>query len=503
MVVRVLKAHAVDLFDTAASERQSQDAQTKDIMRSTMSRYWPQFINVFMVAISAAFGVANAQTTNWVAYNDHRPGPIIPPHVPTQAAWGTAQRVSGYNMGAPGDTTDAVLTNFLSGDALPVTMSVVRTGAPDDFGTITGPRTNSPAGDVFFHKCDLSNSGIVGVDAGLEAGGTIDYVTFTFNNLNPNKRYLFRGASCRGNGYALRWSVAQILAQDYIDAHIMGAGSAGVLTSNDYPAYLHAGQAAWNSGDNVEGDVIGWDFINPYANGSFSLVVSQYVGMTPVGLANDSNYGYSFGAIMLAEIDATPPVINVHPQAQTTVEENRPFSLSVGASGNPLLYQWYKQGLGAIPGATLPTYSVARAALTNAGNYYVVVYNPLARKTSDVAHVTVNADITAPFTDMVFSYPTYDTNTGAAALNRVIIDINETIDAATAGDPSQYSVSSVGNPSSVTVTGERTVALTLGLLLSRDTDYTVTITGVKDLAGNTISPTARPFHTWMQSAGNG
>src|SRR5436190_2078950 len=414
MVVRVLKAHAVDLFDTAASERQSQDAQTKDIMRSTMSRYWPQFINVFMVAISAAFGVANAQTTNWVAYNDHRPGPIIPPHVPTQAAWGTAQRVSGYNMGAPGDTTDAVLTNFLSGDALPVTMSVVRTGAPDDFGTITGPRTNSPAGDVFFHKCDLSNSGIVGVDAGLEAGGTIDYVTFTFNNLNPNKRYLFRGASCRGNGYALRWSVAQILAQDYIDAHIMGAGSAGVLTSNDYPAYLHAGQAAWNSGDNVEGDVIGWDFINPYANGSFSLVVSQYVGMTPVGLANDSNYGYSFGAIMLAEIDATPPV-----------------------------------------------------------------------------------------TDMVFSYPTYGTNTGAVALNRVIIDFNENIDAATAGDPSQYTVSSVGNPSSVTVTGERAVALTLGLLLSRDTDYAVTITGVKDLAGNTISPTARPFHTWMQSAGNG
>src|SRR5262245_3909104 len=307
---------------------------------------------------------ASAQiVTNWAAYNDHRPGPIIPPHVPTATSWGTRLRVTTYDMGAPADTLGAVLTNFYNSQALPVTMTVNRTTAPDDFGTVVTPFTNTPAGDLFLGSCDLSTTRIVVVDAGDHA-----FLTFTFNNLNPDKRYLFRGTSCRGNNYGLRWTVATITAAGFIDAHINGNGTDPnrvVLTSNDFPADLGPGQAAWNSGDNKEGAVVGWDFIAPDASGSFSLVVSQYVGHIPNGLiANDPNYGYSFGAILLAEVEASPPVITTNPPALTTVLQNRPFSLSVSASGAPLLYQWYKQGLGAIPGATMATYSVSQANLT-------------------------------------------------------------------------------------------------------------------------------------------
>lgn len=455
-------------------------------------------------AVVACVNPSIAQTTNWIAYNDHRAGPSIPPHIPATNNWGTHVRASRYDMGAAGDTTAAVLTNFLDGQALPVTMSATRTGAPDDFGTVSAPpRPNTPAARVFYGKVDLSNNGIVGVDADVPNGVAIDYVTITFNGLNPDKRYNFRGTSNRGGNYAFRWSVCQILAEGYIDAHENGtAGTPGVLTSNQYPAFLSAGQAAWNSGDNVEGDVVGWDFIDPYADGSFSLVVSQYVGMTPGGMANDVNYGYSFGAIMLAEIEATAVDIVTDPPAQTTVLQNRPFSIGVTATGSPRLYQWYKDGV-ELAGETFPTLSRARAALSDSGSYRVVVHNPINRETSSVAQVTVEADLVAPAVDIAFSYGELDTNDLSLPLNQVILDFNEAIDPTTAGNPLQYDVSTIGNPSAVTVTGEQTVMLSLPSALAEDTDYTVQVTGVRDLAGNLIVASSTPFRSWMRSPGNG
>lgn len=465
---------------------------------------WCVLMTFGLMALASANSDAQL-STNWIAYNDHRAGPMVPPHTPVQNNWGTALRVTAYDMGAPADTIGATLTNFLDGLPLPATMTVTRTGNPDNFGTAFPPSANTPAHRAFFGKVDLSNFGIVGVDAGVPGGEdtVIDYVTFTLNNLDPDKRYLFRGTSVRGGGYALRWSVAQILAEDYVDAHVNGPGSPGILTSNHYPAFLSAGQAAWNSGDNVKGDLVGWDFIAPFANGSISLVVSQYVGMTPAGLAADINYGWSFGAILLAELDMSPPVIQIHPAAQTTVEQNRPFSLSVTASGSALSYQWHKEGVGQIAGATLPTYSVSRSVLGDSGEYYVVVRNPLATVTSTIAQVTVGADVTPPSATTVFSYPSFATNKLAAALDQVIIEFNEEIEPTTATGTSQYTIPGVGSPAAATVTGDRTVLLTLTSSLAEDTDYNLQITGVGDLFGNTLSGVVRPFRSWVRNPANG
>jgi hypothetical protein len=443
---------------------------------------------------------ASPIVTNWVAYNDHRPGPLVPPWEPTPSSWGTAVRATILDMGAPGDTSGN-LVDFLTGNTLPVTVTFTRNGAPNDFGAINRPLDpNTPAGQLFYGICDLSIDGIVGVDS---TDTVTNSVLITFAGLNPEKRYVFRGTVARNGGYAPRWTVATIMADGWIDAHIDGTGP-GVITSNDFPANLGAGQAAWNSGHNAQGAVVGWDFITPTPEGSFSITCEQYIGPTPNGgQALIANYGYSFGAFLLAEVEVSAPVITAHPAALTMVEQNRPFSLSVAASGTPLLYQWYKEGVGEISGATFPTYSVAQAALGDSGNYYAVVYNPLARATSTVAQVSVFADTTPPSIASAYAYPNVDPSGVTATLDQIMVEFNEPVQAASVNSPANYTVPGGGNPTSVIVTNERTVTLMLASPLAEDTAYSVTASGARDAVGNVAGPSMASFRTWVRSPGNG
>ncbi len=458
---------------------------------------------VMLAAVLSPGSVTGAQSvTNWVAFNDHRPGPL-----PKTNAWGTALGVSVYDMRVgPGGP----LTNFLNQQELPVTLSVTATGSPDDFGQ-TGPPypilPGSPAHNLFFGIVDVGNTNSV-IGVRLSANS---FVTLTFSGLDPAKHYVFRGTSARGGSYPLRWSVSTILGADtYIDSHLDGIGSDPnriVLTSNTYPAVLDPGQAAYNSGDNRPGAVVGWDFISPGADGTFSIQSSNYVGPIPSGgNAGNNVYGYAISAMLLAEVEVSAPVITTQPPALTSVEQNRPFSLSVAATGTPLLYQWHKQGAGPIAGATAPTYSVSQAGLADTGDYFVVVYNPLDSKTSTVAHVTVNADVTPPSVATAFSYPSFDRVTQASTLNQVVVEFNEAIQSGTVINPASYLISGgVGNPASVILTNDRSVVLNLAAPLPEDTAFTVQVTGALDLVGNNISGGTNnpaPFRTWMQGPAN-
>jgi hypothetical protein len=428
--------------------------------------------------------------TNWVAYNDHRPGPA-----PTPTAWGTAPNVNPYDMRVgPGGN----LVDFLTGQPLPAMLNVTPNGAPDDFPTCVEPNINSPAGKLFFGVVDVANtSSTIGVRYSADT-----YVTLTFTGLDPEKHYVFRGTGVRGGSYPLRWSVATIMGtRGFIDAH-----STGVLTANDFPASLEPGQAAWNSGDNRAGAVVGWDFITPAEDGSFSIISSNYVGQITGGTADSTVYGYAISAMLLAEVEAAAPAISSQPVAQTTVEQNRPFNLSVTASGTPLFYQWYKEGA-AISGATLATYSVAKAAAADQANYRVVVSNPLGSVTSSVAHVTVNADTTAPIPTTVFTYPQVDPASQIATLDQLIIEYNEEIDPVSAVVAGNYQLSVGGAPSLVILTNERSVVLKLAAPLAEDTPYTVRIIGVRDLVGNATSASSpgnpASFRSWARGPGNG
>lgn len=440
---------------------------------------------------------AGAQTTNWVAFNDHRPSTT-----PAANGWAiTAPRVSGYDMGAPADLAASPLTNFLTGLPLTATVSFTRAGAPDDFGSIGRPiSTNTPMARLFYGICDLSNDGLVGVRA-VPPNTAESQVIVTFGGLDPTKRYVFHGTVVRNGGYGTRWSMASISADGFNDAHINGAGGPGVLTGVSFPASgLSTGQAAWNSGANSEGAVVGWNDIAPFPDGTFSITNLQYTGAIPGGTANGP-YGYAFAALMLAEVEIVAPTITANPPATTTVEQNRPLSLTVGAAGVPLSFQWYKNDA-EVPGATLATYSVPLAQVSDSGMYYAVVFNSLARRTSTVAQVTVFQDTTAPGVETIFSYPTVDAG-GVATLNQIIIEFNEPVTAASVGSPASYTVPGGGNPASVVVTNERSVVLILGTPLAEDTAYTVTLSGATDSVGNVASSSSAPFRSWARGPGNG
>jgi hypothetical protein len=458
---------------------------------------------LFAALVPSYFASAQQIITNWAAYNDG-----VPNYVTAVNGWITHARATGYDMGEAGATGN--LTNFYNGQQLPVIITTTHTGPLHAFGLAVNPNTNTPAARIFRGIVDVSNEGnaqpagnVIGVQFNPS-----DYATITFSGLDPNKRYIFRGTATRGGSYPLRWSVATIIgAQTFVDAHINGNGGPPVLTSNTYPASLVAGQAAWNAGDNRAGAVIGWDFITPAPDGTFSIQSSNYVGEIPGGMAGNTTYSYAINAMLLAEVEVSPPTITAQPAAQTTVEQNRPVSLTVGASGTPLFYQWYKQGSGEIAGATFATYSVSQAALSDSGDYYVVVYNPLGRQTSSVAQVTVNADVTGPGVATAFSFPTVDFATQAASLDQVVIEFNERIQATGATEPGNYVVSGgIGNPLSVTLNNDRTVTLQLSTALAEDTLYTVQVSGIIDLVGNNISNggtnNPAPFRSWMRGPGN-
>jgi glucose/arabinose dehydrogenase len=89
--------------------------------------------------------------------------------------------------------------------------------------------------------------------------------------------------------------------------------------------------------------------------------------------------------------NATAPYIITAPQA-LTVAETHQFVLSVTAAGTaPLSYQWFHNDV-AIGGATLQSYTVSQAALTDAGQYSVQITNEAGQASSTAVLVSVIAN---------------------------------------------------------------------------------------------------------------
>ena len=84
------------------------------------------------------------------------------------------------------------------------------------------------------------------------------------------------------------------------------------------------------------------------------------------------------------------PTISAQPASQT-VTAGTAVSFSVTAAGTaPLSFQWYRNSLTAIPGATGASLTLAAVAASDAGNYTVTVSNAAGSATSTAAVLTVN-----------------------------------------------------------------------------------------------------------------
>ena len=96
----------------------------------------------------------------------------------------------------------------------------------------------------------------------------------------------------------------------------------------------------------------------------------------------------------------TPASVLVQPSPRTVAPGVRAvFAVSPGGSG-PLYYQWQLGGIN-ISNATSPSYTIANAQSSVAGNYQVVISNSFSSVTSSVAALTVTSNLTLAQTNLV------------------------------------------------------------------------------------------------------
>ena len=156
-------------------------------------------------------------------------------------------------------------------------------------------------------------------------GGKVGYI---FTGLSPAKKYKFTATAVRGgapaggapNYYSNRWTQAELVgAASFTHNH-----SAGVITSNQFPAFLQNSQAALNTGVNTNGDVIQWNSIEPTlgadGNGTFTVLMMQYTNGIPGSPSRITpqlpTYAYVLGQIRLEETGLPDP-------PQLAVEQDR------------------------------------------------------------------------------------------------------------------------------------------------------------------------------------
>jgi hypothetical protein len=174
--------------------------------------------------------------------------------------------------------------------------------------------------------------------------------------------------------------------------------------------------------------------------------------------------------------------------ASVTAAENTRTTFTAVATGSPapLSFQWQRKSAGEttfadIAGATGATYQtpVLKQSLDNGAVYRVLARVPGGSATSSEATLTVNIDSTKP--QLI----------GAAAgenQKSVTLTFSEAVDPITAAAISSYNIAGL-NVTAATLKGDSSVVLATAPQTAGNT-YTVTATGVKDSAGNTMDTTA-------------
>ncbi|MDB6059517.1 MAG: hypothetical protein JWO95_3361, partial [Verrucomicrobiales bacterium] len=131
-----------------------------------------------------------------------------------------------------------------------------------------------------------------------------------------------------------------------------------------------------------------------YRNGSLipGAMDSAYNVVYPQ-MGDDATYTYiatnAYGSVASTATVLTVqvgPAITAQPQS-VTVHSGDNGSLSVGATGTSLQYQWYKDG-DVLAGATFATLSIGNVSLADDADYSVQVWNLVGSQTSLTVHLT-------------------------------------------------------------------------------------------------------------------
>ena len=317
----------------------------------------PQPLLVLSVILLASVGQAQ-----WVAFNDHAPGP------------GTHTNTTRFNIFGPDDGTNGLLRDVNTGFILPTRLSISRVGPSLDGRLGTNAAAGTPLYDAFQGYVDFSgNSCYVTTTNGR--------VTYSFSGLDPAKLYTFRGGAVGLSSlYTQRWTRIMLeSAESFVNAH-----STGVLTSAQLPDLMGNQVAACFATPTGpgRGEMVGWDDIAPGPDGSFAVACSAY----PMW-GQSSPSGFALTGVRLATTGLEPVSILTNP-APMTVLEGLPVTLRAMAAGFPIYYQWFKDGV-PIEGATQPALTFTRAQTNDAGVYSVMASNAMNSVLSTDARLTV------------------------------------------------------------------------------------------------------------------
>ncbi len=409
----------------------------------------------------------------WEAFNDYRPTDGV-----------TSPNATGYDLRVTDD--GGGLRDIATGADLPVFVYVIVDGdlTPDDFGANSPVNAGSPADLLFQGKVDIGNAGIPGVRA---SGNTV--LILNFSGLNPARRYNFRGTASRGGNYNDRWSLFTLSGSDaYVDAHVDGSATQNIFTKATYPASaIEPNQVALNAGDNKAGSLVGWDNIEPGADGIIEISAQQYTGVAPFGDPTAAAYSYGFVAIYLAEVESTGSLRITENPANRLVPAGKTAVFTVAATGGALSYQWERQAPEAtafadVAGATLARYETAVLGVADDGAKY------RCRVTSG-ANSALSGEATLRVDGVI---PSVAKVSGSINHNAVYVSFSEPMNLVHLADKANFTLSGGLAISSAIALSSTTTKLVTGAQ-TPDTRYSVGISKVEDVAGNPVPDVSLPF----------
>jgi hypothetical protein len=183
---------------------------------------------------------------------------------------------------------------------------------------------------------------------------------------------------------------------------------------------------------------------------------------------------------IIPEIPANVTLAITNQPTNTVGYQGRTVILSSGAYGVPSYVgvQWYKDGQ-AVAGATNAIYTNTSVKISDAGTYYAVFTNYVVSVQSASVTLAVTPDTTPPTVSLVW------TIVGKS----VIVNYSEQVEASSATTYANYVLTNkAGAVVAITnaVLDSTASNVTLYVATQLTTNFTLTISGVKDLATNTI-----------------
>lgn len=212
------------------------------------------------------------------------------------------------------------------------------------------------------------------------------------------------------------------------------------------------------------------------------MVLESDAGGYRVEISNATGAKATSRTAQLTTTALSVAITNNAEPANRTITEGESTTFTVPITGSlPLFYQWLKNNA-PIDGATGDALTITNAALTDAGDYSVVVSNRVNAVTSRQAHLNVSHDVIPPTIAQV-----------SGSATKVIVRFSEPLDAATANMAANYTLSGGGKVQAAALDSSDMVTVTLTTTpLNFGNVYTLSVSGVKDRFNNPANTTA-PF----------